>query len=433
MSDPAAPEKTPLPLRARLSGLMFLQYFIQGSYLPIAAVYLLHGLGFSGDDVGFFIAALAVGPLVAPFIVGQLVDRYLATERVLAFCHLVAGGLMLALYVQADFWPVFALGLAYSILYVPTLMLANALCLHHLHREEREFPLVRLWGTIGFVVPAFLIELVFLAGLTGPALATGRGVAFLVAGVAEVLLALYCLTLPHTPPGKSEAAARFAPGEVLRLLSRRDFLILVLSGLLAAVCHSFHLQWNSPYLRWFLTAVGIEGALEQRLSTIGQFCEIPVMAALGLALSWLGFKWVLALGVLAYLGRCLLFAAVAHYELAFEEAMLLVGMGQALHGFCVACFWAAGFLYVDRVAGPALRGSMQTFFGTFVFGLGMLLGGLGIRLVALLVGGQADRATGADWAVMWLVPAMVAATALVGFVTLFPRPPRATSISERGG
>lgn len=422
MSDAGA-ETTTLPVLARLSGMMFLQYFVQGSYLPIAAVYLRDGLGFGGGEVGLFIAALAVGPLVAPFVVGQLVDRYLATERVLAFCHLVAGALMVGLYTQRAFWPVFALGLAYSILYVPTLMLANALALHHLRRSEREFPLVRLWGTIGFVAPAWLIELVFLSELTGDALNRGRGVAFLVAGVAEIGLALYCLTLPHTPPHRS-ATTTFAPGAVLLLLRRRDLLVLVLVGLLAASCHSFHLQWNSPYLRWFLTHSAIEGALEQRLSSIGQFCEVAVMAGLGLALARFGFKRVLAVGVLAYLARCLLFAAVPVVGGPFWGAMALVVTGQAMHGFCIACFWAAGFLYVDRVAGAALRGSMQTFFGTFVFGLGMVLGGVAGGLVGALFGGEAARATGTAWATMWLVPAAVAAVGLAGLLRWFPgRPP----------
>jgi MFS family permease len=102
--------------------------------------------------------------------------------------------------------------------------------------------------------------------------------------------------------------------------------------------------------------------------------------------------------------------------------MALVGAGQALHGFCIACFWAAGFLYVDRVAGAGLRGSMQTFFGTFVFGLGMLLGGLGSGITVRLLGAEVERATGADWAALWLAPAGVAVVALVGLLVLFPRP-----------
>src|SRR5262249_51771739 len=151
--------------------------------------YLQDGLKFSPVQVGVFVAALAVGPLAAPFVVGQLVDRYLPTERVLAFCHLAAGALMLTLYTQADFGPVVAIGTLYSVLYVPTLMLANARALHQLRRSEREFPPVRLWGTVGYVAPAFLIELVLLRGLTGEALNVGRGVAFLVAGSAELVLA----------------------------------------------------------------------------------------------------------------------------------------------------------------------------------------------------------------------------------------------------
>jgi nucleoside transporter len=416
MSTPA-PDRTALPVKARLSAAMFLQWFIQGSYLPIATVYLQDGLGFPPQQAGLFMAALAAGPLLAPFLVGQFVDRWFATERVLAGCHLAAGLLLLALYAQTEFLPVLLLGTAYSILYVPTVMLMNALTFAHLRDRDREFPLVRVWGTVGFIVPAFLIELWLLRGLHGEALAVGRGVAFLVAGLAEVALALYCLALPHTPPNR-DPAARFAPAAVLRLLRRRDFQALVAAALLAAACHTFFTLWSTPYFKTLLRRAGVEEAAEQRLSSIGQFAELAVMAALGVLLARWGYRAVVSLGLTAYLVRCLLFAGAPLVEEPWG-ALAVAATGQALHGFCIACFWAAGYIYVDRVAGADLRGSMQTFFGTFVFGLGLVAGGV--------AGGAVGRAfsTGEgptavyDWPAIWLVPAGIAAVTLLGFVLLF--------------
>src|SRR5262249_54240001 len=143
----------------------------------------------------------------------------------------------------------------------------------------------------------------------------------------------------------------------------------------------------------------------------------------GLALARLGFKAVFALGVLGYLVRCLLLAAVPQLHGSYEVERLVVGTAQAMHGICVACFWAAAFIYVDRVAGPEVRGSMQTFFGTFVFGIGMIVG----AVVGGVIGAQFSMGSGAtavrNWTAIWLAPAAVAALTLLGFLLRFPRRP----------
>ena len=143
--------------------MMFLQYFIQGSYLPVASVYVQDELGFSEIQVGLFGSALAVGPLFAPFIIGQLVDRHWATERVLAISHLLGGATMLLLYFETRVTPFVILGTIYSILYIPTMMLTNSLAFHHLKDRDNEFPRIRLFGTIGFVVPAWCVEYFWLS------------------------------------------------------------------------------------------------------------------------------------------------------------------------------------------------------------------------------------------------------------------------------
>ena len=149
-------------LLSRLSLMMFLQYLVQGAYLPIASVYVEKALGFSAFQVGLFGAALAVGPVLAPFIVGQVVDRFFATERVMAVCHLIGGILMLFIAVQTEVWAVIILGTLYSILYVPTMMLTNSLAFQHLKNSDMEFPWIRLFGTLGYIVPAYVIEFWFL-------------------------------------------------------------------------------------------------------------------------------------------------------------------------------------------------------------------------------------------------------------------------------
>ena len=208
------------PLLSRLSVMMFLQYFVQGAYLPIASVYVERTLGFSSMQVGLFSSALAVGPILAPFIVGQLVDRFFATERVMAICHMVGGILMLLLATQTQFWPVIILGTAYSILYVPTMMLTNSLAFQHLKDSEMEFPWIRLFGTLGYIVPAYIIEFWWLSGLTGAELDQARAIAFTLSGIAGIVMGLYCLSLPHTPP-RAQAAGLCTGGRARHAAATR--------------------------------------------------------------------------------------------------------------------------------------------------------------------------------------------------------------------
>ncbi len=437
---------TPLPLKMRLCVMMFLQYFVQGCYLPIASLYLQRHLGFSADQVGMFGSAIALGPLFAPVIVGQLVDRLLATQIVLAFCHLAAGVLMIVLFLQTQFVAILLLGIGYSVLYVPSMMLTNSLAFHHLQNREREFPLIRLWGTIGFIVPAWLIEPILTSQFKGSELEQARGFAFLLAGIAGVGMAIYSFTLPRTPP-QPRRDRPFAPLAIAEMLRLRHFAVLVTITFLIAIVHKFYFVWNSPFLNDLLKVGQIEGAWEQRISSIGQISEIAVMAVLGFSVSWLGFKATMLIGTLAYLLRCLILFVPLSFEMPFGLALTLACLGQAMHGFCFGCFLAAAYMFVDRVAHSDLRGSMQNLYGTFVVGAGFVVGGivagrigkwftsvpgeetlrekLGITLTAGLTRftqreGDVQVELIRDWPGIWLSCAMIAVVCVVGFFLFFP-------------
>ncbi|MCR4414247.1 MAG: MFS transporter [Thermoguttaceae bacterium] len=425
VSTAASPTGSSPALLSRLSVMMFLQYFVQGAYLPVASVYVMRSLGFSSLEVGIFSAALSVGPIVAPFIVGQLVDRLFATERVMAFCHLVGGALMLVLFAQTKVWPVILLGTLYSVLYVPTMMLANSLAFRHLKNSNLEFPWVRLFGTLGFIVPAYLVEFWWLYGLEGSELDRARGIVFALSGIAGIVMAGYCLTLPPTPPQQHEER-KYAPGAVIAMLRRRDFLVLVVVSFFISIAHQFFFVWNSPFLRAILDTGGW-GAKEQSIASIGQICELGVLAALGLVLKRLGFKWTLVVGAAAYMVRCLLFAVVFSLDPPFAGKLILAGAGQAMHGLCFGCFLAVGYMYVDRIAPPDIRGSMQTLYGTFILALGFFVGGF--------VGGQVGEwfilVPGDnpiyDWTGIWLSCAALCAVCVAAFAVLFPKDTRPAS------
>ncbi len=438
---------TPPNIRYRLCGMMFLQYFVQGSFLPIISVYLQEALNFSALEVGRAGAALAIGPLLSAFAIGQLADRHFQTQNVLAFLHGAAGLAMLGLYFQREFWPVIVLGCVFSVLYTPSLMLTNALAFTHLRDTKREFPLVRLWGTIGFVAPMWLIEYFLLGNRTDAGLNDARGVALLVAAVAGLIMAGYSLTLPKTPPQPAQSG-QFAPVAVLRLFRLRSFLVLVAVTFGVAIVHKFFFVWNSPFLKAMLTAGGETKAWEGRISSIGQIAEVAVMVSLAWLIVKLGYKGTMIVGILAYLARCVIFAAASTMADNFVPAIALVCLGQALHGLCFGCFLAAGFMFVDRESPADLRGSVQNFYGTFVLGLGLFTGGFvggevgdafttpvaketlrqsqglttsaGMMEFQRQVDGRVTTFT-RDWPGIWLTSAAMAGVCLLVFVALFPR------------
>ena len=453
MTSDAILGRTPRPLKNRLYVMMFLQYFVQGSYLPIISLYLQDGLGFTSTQLGIFGSALAVGPILSPFVLGQMVDRHFSTERVLTFCHAVGGIIMLVLYALGNrwlgdfdlFWPAFLLGTIYSTLYIPTLMLTNSLTFHHLADRDREFPMIRLWGTVGFVAPAWMIEAFLLKGLKGAELTDARGIALAVAGVAGLVMAGYSMTLPHTPPQKTADDDGFAPGKVTGLLRGRTFLMLTLVSLIVAVVHKFYFVWNSPFLNMILEKGEVTGPFEQRISSIGQISEVAIMAGLAFSIVRLGYKWTMFVGTIAYLVRCLMFAFASIHEGPFAVTMTIVCLGQALHGVCFGCFMAVAYMFVDKIASKDVRGSMQTFYGTFVIGLGFFIGGfiagklgeimsraadvapfrdsLGIQSQAGLVEfipKDANQTILRDWPGIWLSCAVLAVIACVAFALFFP-------------
>jgi nucleoside transporter len=399
--------------------MMFLQYFVQGSYLPVVSVYAEHALGFDARQIGFFGAALAVGPIFAPFVLGHVVDRWFATERVMAFCHFTAGLLMLWLFVETRVWAVILVGTVYSVLYVPTMMLSNSLAFQHLRDTDLEFPWVRAFGTLGFIAPAFLVEFWLLgewSEFAGEEPQVARRVVFALAGITGMVMALYCLSLPHTPPRQQADLQRsYAPGAIVGLLQQRDFLVLVVVSFFIGIAHQFFFVWNSVFLREVLDSGGIHGAYEQSIASIGQICELGVMAVLGLLLKRFGYKWTMTLGALAYTLRCVLLGSLFLFE-PFAMRMAIAATGQALHGFCFGCFLAVSYIYVDRVAPPDARGSMQMLYGTCILALSFFVGGF----VSGEVGSWFTFNGSRDWMRIWLTCGGLAGLCTLALVVLFP-------------
>ena len=402
------PENT----RWRLSLMMFLEYVIWGSWLPLLALYLSRFLRFSGTEIGWIFATPAIASVAAVFVSGQVADRYLSTERFLAMSHVVGGLAMLTLALQKSFWPFFVTMLVYALAYVPTLSLTNSICFHHLKDAQKEFGRVRLWGTIGWIAASWPFVLI-LKGKEGAALGSALTSIFVVAGLASLALAAVSLMLPATPPARS-AGEKYAPLESIKLLRNPTVLVLFVATFLDALVHQCYFQWTSP----FLSAIGIPENMIMPAMSIGQVAEIATMAGLGWFLARLGWRWTMTLGILGHVVRFLIYSIGG-------PVWLVVG-SNVVHGFCYAFFFASVYIFVDEYFPRDARASAQGLFNFLILGLGPFAG-------SLLWGrlGDAYRTpAGIDFSKLFLVPAAIGLVAALVLLAAF-RPTRTAPVAAK--
>lgn len=391
---------------SRLSFMMLLQYAVWGIWLPVLARYLQAspadgGLGFTPGQVGWIVGlGGSVGAVTAPFVAGQIADRYFSTERFLAVL-LVAGGVVkIVTALQTSFAAWVALSVLYSVIFMPTLALTNSLAFYHLERPDQQFPAVRVWGTIGWILASWLFPLFWLLQDVGPRWlppfyggselpdATSRLVDSLIAsGIIAIVYAVFCLFLPHTPP-RRDAVEKLAFAKAFSLFGRRSLAILLLASLPIAVIHQIYFMQTSPF---FAEVLGLRDSQIGPAMTIGQFAEIVVMVMVGWMLRRFGFRWVMVVGCLAYFARYAIFASTG------LPVPVIVG-SQVLHGFCYACFFAVAFIYVDRMAPEDVRHSVQTVFGIIILGLGPVLAAPFLDVLSRLLTPAGGRL---DYSALW--------------------------------
>jgi nucleoside transporter len=384
--------------------MMFLEYVIWGSWLPLLALYLGDVLHFTGAQIGWIFATQAIASLVALFAGGQAADRLVSTEKLLAICHAIGGTAMLALAAQTSFWPFFAIMLVHQLAYIPTLSLTNAICFHHVSDAKAEFGNIRLWGTIGWIAASWPFVFI-LAGKTGAALHASLGSIFIVAALASYALAALSWTLPRTPPA-IDSGSRNAPLSAIRLLAVPALLVLFVVTFIDALVHQCYFQWTSP----FLERAGVAPNWIMPAMSIGQVAEIATMAALGLVLRRLGWRATMAIGIAAHAARFFVFA--------IGEPLWLIVSINVVHGMCYAFFFAAVYIFVDEHFPKDSRASAQGLFNLLILGLGPFFG-------SLLWGELADRfrtPTGeVDFGQLFLVPAWLGvAAALLLLVAFHP-------------
>jgi nucleoside transporter len=363
---------------SRLSLMMFLEYAVWGAWLPVAGRYLGGGLGFSGAQIGTILGfAGAVGAICAPFIAGQVADRYFNTERALAFLFIVGGMVKWYTATQTSFEAWFWLSIVYSILYMPTIALTNSLAFAHMDNQEKEFPYVRVWGTIGWIAASWIFPWIWIQTdlsfqslppfLEGP---EREGAVMLLAnalkfsGILSIALGFYSLTLPATPP-KKDGVTKFAFAKAFALFRYSSFTTLVGASLLISIVHTIYFIHTGS----FLSDIGLKDGHIGPAMSIGQFAEIIVLAPLGFLLAKLRMKKVIFVGCMAYVARYAIFGTTS-----FPLEVIVVS--QFIHGICFSCFYAAAFIYIDAIAEDDIKNSVQTVFGIILLGIGPILAGM---------------------------------------------------------
>ncbi len=366
----------------RLGAMMFLQYALWGAWLPVTARYLSApvaegGLGFTGSQIGMTLGlAGSIGAVLAPFIAGQIADRYFSTERILAFLVTAGGVVKWITSYQTEYSAWLVLSIIYSVLYMPTLALSNSITFAHIDNQENDFPKIRIWGTIGWIVASWIFPMIwlqtnlnfqwmppFIVGAEVPNVTSRLADALKFSGLISITYGAFCFLLPHTPP-KKDATEKLAFKKAFGLFRFSSFTTLVIASLAVSVIHQIYFLQTGP----FLSHIGILDSQIGPAMTIGQFAEILTMAYLGFFLKRLGFKKVITSGVAAYFMRYAIFGTES-----FPVWVMVAS--QAFHGFCYAFFFAAAFIYVDKLADEDVRHSAQTVFGIIILGGGPVIGG----------------------------------------------------------
>ncbi len=389
-----------LSLRIRLSAMMFLEFFVWGAWVTVLSNHMeaLKLPKYTPEIYGL----LGLASLFMPILAGQITDRILPTQIFLAAAHLVgAAGLLVAAQAGSAeqygliYWGMFVWALAYA----PTISLTNSLAFTHIKDPEKEFSTIRLFGTFGWIASNWLLS----GWRSIEAIRIDSNDCLYLAGGASIVMALFCLFLPHTPPAKT-GVSPFAFAKAFGLLRKPEMSLFLVVAFLVGVAFYFYFTLIGP----FLAHVGAPETAIPALQSIGNFSEILAMLILPLCLKHWGPSITIALGAL--------FGALRYTIFGFGEPYGLVVAALFTHGFYFTFFFVVGFIYIDMVAPKDIKGSAQGLLTLVVFGLSSYLGNKFIGMVQTTYQGRPDA-----WAKLWLVPALIAVACAILFLITFPK------------
>jgi nucleoside transporter len=385
---------------------MLLEYFIWGAWYVTMSTYMKVNLGATDAQIGGAYGALAIATIISPFFVGMVADRYFAAQRIMGVLHLLGAALLYLATTVTDpsifYWVI----LFYSLLYMPTIALSNSVAFGQMNDPGSQFPWIRVFGTVGWIVAGLLI---------GALVIEKTDSTFYLASAASALLGVYSFFLPNTPPKgrNADASASGALGaEAFILLRNRPYLVFFIAAILVCIPLSFYYG----FANLFLNEMGMENAASKMI--LGQVSEGVFILAIPFLFNRIGVKNMLLLGMIAWILRYVCFA---YGDTGSNLWMLYAGI--ILHGICYDFFFVTGYMYTEKKAGPQIKNAAQGLFTFATYGLGMFIGtyfsGWFAGLYTLPQINSFTGKQGHDWTSIWYIPAFIAAAVLVYFLIFF--------------
>jgi nucleoside transporter len=397
-------------IRTRLSVMMFLEFFIWGAWYTTIAVFMQSQGMKTLTHWPFTVNPVAA--IVAPFFVGLVADRFFSTERVFGLLHLIGGVLLLiAPRLTGNPTTFILVLLLYNLCYMPTLGLSSSLGFHHIADQEKDFPKIRVWGTIGWIIAGLFISFGLKSFVGAGVQPEQTSLPLISAGVASLVLAAFSFTLPHTPPparGQAVSARSIIGVDAFTQLGSPSFYVFIASALL--ICIPLAAYYNFTQL--YLEAAQVKNIAATQ--TLGQMSEMLFMLAMPVLFARWGVKKMLLAGMAAWVLRYALFAGAAPGAVYW-----MIALGILLHGICYDFFFVTGQIYVDKKSTPGIRGQAQGFFVFVTYGVGMLIGAqVAGNVYNRFLGGAPSLAL-EQWRSFWILPSVFAAVILVFFGLAF--------------
>ena len=404
-----------LQMRARLSVMMFLEYFIWGAWYVTMGTWLSGPLHFTGQQISVAYGTTAIGAIVAPFFVGIVADRFFDTQKLLGLLHLLGAALLFVASAQVSFSLFYGLLLVYCLCYMPTMALTNSLSFRQMRDPKEDFGSIRVLGSIGWIIAGLIIGSMRVEATATP---------MRIAALSSLLMGLYCFTLPKTPPllGREQkfALSSIFPREAIDLIRERSMLVFVLASF--GIC--IPLQFYYAFTNLYLNQIGVENAAGKM--TGGQMSEMLCMLLIPWFFRRLGVKYMLVSGMAAWVLRYIFFAYGN-----IGAGMWMLWAGILLHGICYDFFFVTGQIYVDNKANLGIRAAAQGMITFVTYGLGMFVG-------AWLSGAVVDHyhltvpvgGVTYEWRSIWIISAVISALVLVGFFLAFSEKNNASKLPE---
>ena len=395
--------------KIQLSLMMFLQFFIWGGWFVTLGTFLGNNLSATGGQIAMAFSTQSWGAIIAPVFIGLIADRYFNAEKILGVLHLLGSGLLFLMSQTNDFTVFYIYVFSYMVLYMPTLALVNSVSFNQMKDTAVEFPLIRTFGTIGWIISGLVISYVFGWDAQESIVSGALSNTFKMVALASLVLGIFSFKLPKTPPfreARKSFSLKSALGwDALKLLKERNFLLFFIASILICIPLAFYYQQANP----FLVELGMDNPTAKM--SLGQVSEVLFMLLLPIFFVRFGFKNTILVGMMAWVIRYLLFA----YGNVGEKTFMLIS-GILLHGICYDFFFVSGQIFTDYKAGEKVKSAAQGLITLATYGVGMLVGfWIAGKVSDAFIMGSGKH----EWETIWKFPALFALGVFLLFLFIF--------------